>query len=87
MISYAEAHKRGIVEDKLGLSNLGTIFVTTTEKHIRHILNDAATHYVARGYPSNLCLFVSWKQLEREGVDPLNAEYVNAARSRLWLDD
>ena len=44
MISYAEAHKRGIVDDKLGLPNLRTIFVPTTEKHIRHILKDAATH-------------------------------------------
>ncbi len=87
MISYAEAHQRGIVDDKLGLSNLRTIFVTTTQKHIRHILKDAATHYIASGYPPNLCLFVSWEQLETEGIDPLNANYVNAAGNRCRLGD
>lgn len=77
MIAYGEAHKRGIVEEKLGLSNLRTIFVTTTERHIANILKEAGSRYIAQGYSANACLFVSREKLER--FDPLSVEYKNAA--------
>ena len=77
MIAYGEAHKRGIVQEKLGLSNLRVIFVTTTERHIANILKDAGQLYIAKGYPANACLFVSREKLEC--FDPLSVEYKNAA--------
>ena len=77
MIAYAEAHKRGIVEEKLGFPNMRTIFVTTTDRHMENIIKDAKTHYVAQGYPANAILFVSRERLEK--FDPLSVEYKNAA--------
>ena len=85
MIAYGEAHKRGIIEDKLGLSNLRTIYVTTTERHIANILKDAGQHYIAQGYPANACLFVSREKLET--FDPLSVEYKNAAGQPVVLSE
>ncbi len=77
MIAYAEAHKRGIVQDKLGFPNLRALFVTTTDRHMDNIIKDAKTHYIAQGYPANAILFVSRERLEK--FDPLSVEYKNAA--------
>lgn len=85
MIAYGEAHKRGIIEDKLGLSNLRTIFVTTTERHIANILKDAGQCYIAQGYPANACLFVSREKLET--FDPLSVEYKNAAGQTIVISE
>ncbi len=77
MIAYAEAHKRGIIEDKLGFPNLRVLFVTTTDRHMNNIIKDAKPHYIAQGYPANTILFVSRERLEK--FDPLSVEYKNAA--------
>ena len=85
MISYGEAHKRGIIKDKLGLDNLRTIFVTTTQRHLQNILANAAHHYLAQGYSPNAILFVSREQLER--FDALSVEYKNAAGCGVTLTE
>lgn len=85
MISYAEAHKRGIIEEKLGVANLRTIFVTTTERHLNNIIKDAALHYIAQGYPANLILFVSRERLEK--FDPNSVEYKNAAGKSVLISE
>ena len=85
MIAYGEAHKRGIVENKFGLANLRTIFVTTTDRHIDKILKDAGHNFIAKGYPSNLILFVSRDRLEK--FDPLSVEYKNAAGNSLLISE
>lgn len=77
MIAYGEAHKRSIIEQYLGLPNLRTLYVTTTDRHIDNILKDAAKHYIAQGYPPNAILFVSREKLEK--FDPLSVECRNAA--------
>lgn len=83
MIAYGEAHKRGIVETKLGFANLRTLFVTTTDRHMENILRDAGNIYVSKGYPANAILFVSRERLEK--FDPLSVEYKNAAGKPLTL--
>lgn len=85
MIAYAEAGRRGIVQDRLALPNLRVIFVTTTERHIDNILADAATHYIAKGYPANAVLFVSREKLQK--FDPMSVEYCNAAGGRVLLTE
>ena len=85
MIAYAEAHRRGIVESKLGFPNLRTLFVTTTDRHMDNIIKDAKTHYLARGYPANAILFVSRERLEK--FDPLSVEYKNAAGSSVIITE
>lgn len=85
MIAYGEAHKRGIVDEKLGLSNLRTIFVTTTERHIANIIKEAGSRYIAQGYSPNACLFVSREKLEC--FDPLSAEYKNAAGNPVVISE
>lgn len=85
MIAYGEAHKRGIVDEKLGIPNLRTLFVTTTDQHINNILKDAGKHYIAKGYPANACLFISQERLEL--FDPLSAEYVNAAGKKCLINE
>lgn len=85
MIAYGEAHRRGIVENTLGLSNLRTIFVTTTERHIDNILKETAPHYVAKGYPPSAILFVSRERLQK--FDPISVEYRNAAGNPIILSE
>lgn len=85
MIAYGEAHKRGIITDKLGLSNLRTLFVTTTERHVNNILREAARHYIKAGYPTNAILFSSREALEH--ADPLTVDYKNAAGCSVRLSD
>jgi hypothetical protein len=85
MIAYAEAHKRGIIADKLGFPNLRTLFVTTTDRHMDNIIKDAKSHYIAQGYPPNAFLFVSRERLEK--FDPLSVEYKNAAGNSVIITE
>lgn len=85
MIAYGEAHRRGIVETKLGFANLRTLFVTTTDRHMENILRDAGKIYVSKGYPANAILFVSRERLEI--FDPLSVEYKNAAGSSVIITE
>lgn len=85
MIAYGEAHKKSIPECNLGLPNLRTIFVTTTERHIKNILKEAGQHYIAQGYPPSAILFVSRERLQK--FDPLSVEYQNAAGSPVILGE
>lgn len=85
MIAYGEAHKRGIIEEKLKLHNFRILFVTTTERHLKNILKEAAQYYIAKGYPSNLILFVSRERLDR--FDPLSVEYRNAAGKSVLISE
>ena len=85
MIAYAEAHKRGIIDDKLKLPNLRTIFVTTTDRHIDNILKDAGQLFITKGYAPNAILFVSREQLEKS--DPLSVQYKNAAGNSVVLGE
>lgn len=77
MIAYGEAHRRGVIQSKLGLPNLRTLFITTTERHLNNIIKDTAPHYLKAGYPPNAILFASRERLEK--FDPLSVEYKNAA--------
>jgi hypothetical protein len=85
IIAYAEAHKRGIINDRLGFPNLRTLFVTTTDRHMENIIKDAKTHYLAHGYPANAILFVSRERLEK--FDPLSVEYKNAAGNSVIITE
>lgn len=85
MIAYGEAHKRGIIDEKLGIPNLRTIFVTTTDQHIQNIIKDAGRYYIAKGYPANACIFVSRERLER--FDPISVEYINAAGKSMIISE
>jgi len=85
MIAYAEAQRRGIIEEKLNLPNIRVLFVTTTERHIDNILRDAGEHYVAKGYPVGSILFVSRESLEK--FDPLSVQYRNAAGQGVVLSE
>ena len=85
IIAYAEAHRRGIITDRLGFPNLRTLFVTTTDRHMENIIKDAKTHYIAQGYPANAILFVSRERLEK--FDPLSVEYKNAAGNSVIITE